>query len=676
LFEFKMSYKEPGYHQATDPPFVFPPKGVSPLVEANLIDIEGKNGTGKTTLLNCLALAMGYLDQEKELETKPALRRKLQALDENRSLQYSFRINTKGPESIDLRIERDIGQKPRFRLNSKQIDPAALLKMIDLIFLTEDDPEKVVNASLKNLARFFNDIEKGLMRLQDSVNKHLQDIDEFQQFKTREESILKDIRACNETVEKKKSKLKGLQEKLQKAKSRDEILGNLQLLKDQDEIVSRYKSANKKYEDIKGKTGANIVRELERKRFDLRTAEENLKEVNRRIEQICTSLKTYDVSIDSRRLLANDYAELNELSRKIRPQKTEAALQKQLIDEMYDLFQRYRDEDVVPLINKSVREVKRELLRLKAKVAADRVFSLLEALDRAMNERKEKLINKEKILEKMGQLSQRSKDARNIDQIQAEFSEAQKKYVDLQVALKLNRIELLSQWKEVEDVVGNQSAFEGEIGELQISIGTEQKMRNKCEENLRLLRENATKVPKHEKEEKKLRTLYKNISSLRERVIQWIQILNDPKEAKAQLASVKERPGFSLGDYQKFVTMIGEYLGNQFEPVPFDNKLYDVRFFDIEKEIFTTKDQKQISLHWLSQGQNKIVTLTASLKKIDPSKKGIVLIDEIADLDPEKLQSVKNTLKEKFAEGSVLLAVLVRPPREFSDKMIEIKRWG
>lgn len=163
---------------------------------------------------------------------------------------------------------------------------------------------------------------------------------------------------------------------------------------------------------------------------------------------------------------------------------------------------------------------------------------------------------------------------------------------------------------------------------------------------------------------------------MREYVNRWIVILNDPAERRKDFASVKGKGVFGLSDYEKFLAAIGEYLGDQFEPIPFDNKLYDVRFFDIEKEIFTTSDNKQISLHWLSQGQNKIVTLNASLKKLDPTKKGVVLIDEIADLDPEKLQTVKDTLKEKFREGSVLLALLVRPPRESSSKMIEITGWS
>jgi len=135
-------------------------------------------------------------------------------------------------------------------------------------------------------------------------------------------------------------------------------------------------------------------------------------------------------------------------------------------------------------------------------------------------------------------------------------------------------------------------------------------------------------------------------------------------------------PGFGLSKYEKFERAVGEYLGNQFEPVAFDYKLHDIKFFNIEKGTFTTKDDRQIPIAKLSQGQSKIATLTGSFKRMDSSKKKIVLVDEIADLDPENLLKVKATLKKKFAEGSLLLAVLVRPQRESSSKIIDINGWG
>lgn len=121
---------------------------------------------------------------------------------------------------------------------------------------------------------------------------------------------------------------------------------------------------------------------------------------------------------------------------------------------------------------------------------------------------------------------------------------------------------------------------------------------------------------------------------------------------------------------------MGEYLGKQFEPVQFAGSSHNIKFYDIESKLFFTEEDRQIYLSDLSQGQSKITSLVSSLKQLKQGKKGIVLIDEIADLDAENLQSIKEQLKEYYNKGQILLAVLVRPMSEFNPKSIEISGWA
>jgi len=676
LFEFKMSYMEPGYHKPGDAPFSFPPEDVESTIDANLVEIEGRNGTGKTTLLNCLALALGYLDQERELETKPALKRKLQDLDENKTLEYYYRICCDKPEPIDLIIERAKGQKQKCWLNSKPVALETIDRKFEVVFLTEDDPKKVVNASLGKLARYLNDLEKGLVSLQGSINRHLIDIREFHEFKRKEEIMLKETQDFEQSIKEKRGQVTELQDKLKKVELKEEIKKKLELLSNEGKITSEYNILKKKYEQLKDKTGADIVHKLYKERLNLRFADEELTRINTEIVQTCSSLVLYGVSIQSEKLLQNDYSELNELNREIQPQKQKEAVKMQMVDDMITLFQRYLEDEIVPLIDKPVREALRELRGIKVRIAYDRVFALLNALNNAMNQRKMKIAAINKIQEKIYELSQKSKDLEGIGDIQNLFFEAEKRCLDLQVALRENRTELLSNWRELALIDGNPENIKKQLQELQVSIRTEETMKSKIEENLTLLRENATKKPKYEEKEKKLRVLYETISRVRENVFQWSQILHDPTHVREQFTSMEKMPGFGLRDYEKFVKAVGEYLGNQFEPVAFDYRLHGIKFFDIEKDTFTTKEDRQIPINKLSQGQSKITTLTGSFKKMDSNRKKIVLIDEIADLDPENLQNVKNNLQNEYERGSLLLAVLVRPPRESSSKMLEIKGWG
>ena len=673
-----MSYKEPGYHKPGDPPFSFPPEEVDSKVDANLIDIEGRNGTGKTTLLNCMALAMGYIDLEEELRSKPALRKKLQALEKNKTLEYYFKISCGKPEPTELVIKREEGKEPQWWLNSKRVDRDALDKKFDLVFLTEDDPRKVVSASLGKLAGYFGTLEKELASLQSLLNKRLISISEYHDFKKKEKETLDEIVKLKKNIEKNNGKLSEFQNMLKKIEEKIEIKEKLELLNNEERITSDYKSLKKKYEGLKDKTGTKIVRKLYKERYKLKLADDKRKEIDARIVQTCQSLAHHGLPMDSEKLLAGDYSEFNRLNRKIQPQKQRESVKLQMIDEMIELFRNYLANDIVPIIEKPVGEVLDELFKMKVKLASDRIFGLFTALTNTLEERKDVLTTIDKIQEKIRLLARKAKDLEDIGDIRISYVEAERKYANLQIVLAEGRAKLLSQWKKLRSIKGDPIVVKNKIQELNVLVKAEETMRSKYSENLKLLRENAARKPKYEKKEKRLQSLNGEISRLREDVFQWTQILHNPQAAKEQFESRPraEGPGFGLSEYRKFVRAVGEYLGNQFEPIAFDYKLHQIEFFDIERGTFTTKEDREIPIDNLSQGQSKIATLTGSFKKMDPGKKKIVLIDEIADLDPENLQKVKTALKEKFAEGLLILAILVRPPRESSTKIIDIRGWG
>lgn len=519
-------------------------------------------------------------------------------------------------------------------------------------------------------------LEKELLSLQSSLNKHLTKIAEFHDFKQKEKEILENTRTIEQNIEGRKNKLAELHDKLEKIELKNKIKEKLELLSDEEEITSGYARLRKKYGELEDKKGTNLIRRLYKERHKLTMANEKLKEIDARIAQICESLTHYGISIQSKRLIRGDYSELNRLNREMRPQRRQETVKLRMIDEMIELFRRYLGNEVVPLLNKPVREVVAGLLRLKVKSLSDRIFALLTALNSTMAEKKHAVMTFNKSQEKISMLSQKTKDLEDIGDIRNSFVKAEKKYLDLQIALEEGRTKLLSQWKPLRSIDGEPSDIRNKVHELEVRGRIEETLKSKFEQNLSLLRENAARKPKHEKKKKRLQGLYERISHMREYVFQWIKIVEDPALAKEQFDSVGEEPGFGLSDYQKFARAVGEYLGNQFEPVAFDYKLHNIKFFDIEKSTFTTQEDRQIPINKLSQGQSKITTLTGSFKKMDPNKKKIVLIDEIADLDPENLKMVKATLKKKFAEGSLLLAVLVRPPRESSSKIIDIKGWG
>lgn len=675
MFEFKLSYKELEYHKEGDLPFTFPPPSVDSVVDANLIDMEGINGSGKTTLLNVLALALGYLDNKKELDKKPMLRNTLQELEENETLEYTFCIRCNEPQKTELKIERKKGQKQKCWLNSKSIGPEKLASEFDLVFLTEDDPKKVVTASLGKLSKYFNDLDKQLADVSMAINKHMLEIEEYRNFENNKRSLLEEIKFHEGEIESNGTNITELQQKLEMVELKEDIKKDLELLRNKEKITSEYNNLNNKYEQVKSKDQSKILSDLKKNRTKLDKADEELEENSTRIRMTCNSLMSYGVNISSDRLLNYDHSEFKSIMEKMQPDREERA-KIAIVDEMIGVMQHYSDEDIVPLVDKTVRETLSELYKIKTRLSFDRVTALLHELEKELYGREKAIVNYNKIHEKINTLKEKIKDLGNLKDIEKAWMEIQEKYLQLQSALQKDKTQMLSQWNEVSSIEGDPESIKSEMQELQAKKIVAEKMKSKCEESLRILEKNSSGKPKYNGKESKLQLLNKTITAMRENLSKWIAILQNRTENKKQFLKSKEKTGFDIDDYNKFIKAAGEFLGGQFEPVTYDYKLHNIKFFDIENDAFITKEDRRIPISRLSQGQSKITALTGSFKEMNQDRKKIVLIDEIADLDPVNLQNVKNMLKKNFDSGSILLAVLVRPKHYNSSRIVEIKGWG
>jgi chromosome segregation ATPase len=675
MFEFKMSYKETGFHKPGDKPFTFPPDNVDSKLDANLIEIEGGNGTGKTTLLNCLALALGYLDEDKELEDKKGLQRKLENLDRNMTLSYSFRISYSKPESTELKMERKEGQQEKIWLNSKQIDLERLRNEFDVVFLTEDDPKKVVNASLGKLSAYFKTIDSRLLSINNATYGSLRKIREFRDFKREESQLKAEIGECERKIKKSKVDFDELRQNLEKVRQRDDIKSKIELFADEKSITSQYESLKTKYEQLREKEAPDLLRKLTREKINLDNINLEVKNFEAQITRICESLKLHGTILDSQKILENDYAEYNRLTKKL-SELTEKAARMHMVDDMIDLFEHYNREEIVPLVDKPVHEALSALIQIKRTLGDDRVFGLMNSLESAIGNRKSSLQGFEKIQDKIAELSQKLRNLEGFEDIQKRFSEAERRYLELQNAIQKDRTKIASLWSSLSLVKGDAQTIEGQTQKLEVQLQSEERIRSRCEEKLRLHLENASGEPRFADKEKELQDLYEMTIRLRENAAQWIRILETPMEKRKKISSVKDTTGFGTSDHNKFVKAVGEFLGAQFEPVDYNYRLHEVKFFDIERNVFITKEDRQIPIDELSQGQSKISVLRKVFKEMNPTKRKIVLIDEIADLDAANMQFVRDTLKSKLDEGSLLLAVLVRPRPGISPNLVDIKGWA
>jgi len=678
MFEFNLKYIDPNFHKKGDPPYEFPPNETISKIDSNLIEILGKNGTGKTTLLNVLALSMGYLEQDKDLESKPILKEKLRRLNENPNLSYKFNIICSKPYSLNLKLERYKNQKEKIFYNNKQVD-STIFKNFDIVFLTEDDPEKVVNLTLGKINVFFDKMEKKLTSISSLILNNKIEIDTYNEYEKEKIDLMSEIDTRNNHLKNLNQTKQNNLENLEEVKRRDEVEEYLLLLNEEKSIELEYKKLKNQLENLKDNQYDDLYSKLIKEEKQYNKLEYQINYVhNFNLKDICKTLKYYKIYVNEDKILEGNKEELEKINKELITEESKKNINKlEMVEGMIHLFSQFSMDNEIPVINKSVYDTLNELNDLKEKLNFDRAYFLLEKLYDEIN-KKQKIVKKLKDVEKRItsiKTDLKFRDKGDYEKLKLSFLEIEKKYHKLQVAQSYNKTELLSEWSKLKKIKGNEDSISKEIRQIEIDIGMEAKYLSGCEHRLKVIKENIIKKPKYLNVSNKLEEFDNKIRILRENLTHWMEIINNPDRAKNIYYQNKKQRGFGKSEYEEFIQAIGEFLGNQFEPFDFGGRSHFIKFFDIENKTFITKEDRKISVIDLSKGQNKIASLNASLKRLNKDRKGIVLIDEISDLDPQNLQNVKHMLKDAYNKGLIILAVLVRPLHEFTDVPVKIVGW-
>ena len=676
MFEFKLSYREPGFHKEDDPPFSFPPDNISSLIDKNLVEVRGKNGTGKSTLLNVLALAFGYHEEDQELKTKPALKEKLFRLAENQSMFYHFKVNRGDPFPTDLRLERAPKQKKKVFVNNKQVSPDALDKY-DVIFLTEDDPEKVVTITVGKLMSYFGSVEKKCYEITNLIGQHQRVINMFKNTENR----IKETSDLIKTTESEKSllekELNEQQELLNIIIERDDTEEHFNIIAREKEITKIYNDIKEEYDKIRGSKYDEVFSEYDSLNREMnRNSQKLYNVIHEDIKDLCRKFKYYNIDVDYNKIFKNDYSQIWNLRDNVETNKDEESeIDFNLVEGMIKLFQRYRHDVMIPLLDQQVSSALENLYRIRDKISYESLIPLLNEFNKKLKERDRAVTKIKDISEKITKYEETLETIENLKQIQKDYNEAEADYLNLQQTLLLGKRDIISKWEKVKKIKGNNLDIKNKIEDIKTSIRIKEHSIVQNKTILTNLKENKSISPEYYEKENELKTLYEQITALRTNFLNWNNILLNPRKAKQDFSRLKDSSSFGISEYKGFSQAIGVFLGDQFEPVDFAGTTHGIKFYDIENSMFLTDDDRQIYISDLSQGQSKVTSLISSLRRLSPEKQGIILIDEIADLDPENMAMVKKELSDYYQKGLIMLAVLVRPISEFDSEAVEIYGW-
>ncbi|MHA1973139.1 MAG: hypothetical protein ACTSW1_09110 [Candidatus Hodarchaeales archaeon] len=672
MLKFHYSYKDPTYHKEDDPPWEFPPRNLKTEYHSNIIEIQGKNGSGKSTLLNVIALAFGYLKYENELDEKRILKDKLRQLDDFNNLEYVISASSSGPKPLKIEINKPTKNVKKIILNDKNVSKEELDKF-DVIFLTEDDPRKVVTVSIGKINNFLKTLEK---RVNDVSGRILQQnslVTSYNNAKKDEKNTLDKIDKIKKAISEYESELVELKESKEKVDLRDELKEKYDIIKDEEKIKEHYRQLRREVKKLEGKDLDKLYDEIIKEENSI---QRNRKRITQSLEpsirELCIIVNTAGFEVDVNKLLDGDRSEQRKIDVIQRQEKkSNDEYQLKLVQDLIRALGKHPSDLTVPTLNKNVSTLLKDLTSVRSRLTAGSVQEKIDSLKREMKKRETALRSIDRSQRKIAEIEKDMEGFDDFKIIKKEFDKIEERYLDLQKLSNEDKIRVLEQYKKLEAVAGDSEDLDSEIKQVEVQKTVQEQTLNQLKTRLSIIRENMSKEPKYANKEKQLREKYDQLFKISKTLRRWINIIEAPYIAKQEYEKNPDEE-FGIAHYNNFVESLGQYLGQMFEPVTFSDQIHEIVFYDIEKERFRTKEDRYISIQDLSVGQNKITALETSLKNIDANKKGIVLIDEIADLDNENMGKVRRQLKRYYEKGRIQFAILVRPMLESNSENVKI----
>lgn len=239
MIEINYSYKDPIYHRDSDDPWVFPPKDVINKYNSNIIEIRGKNGSGKSTLLKILALAFGYLEYGSDVKEKKELVQKILDLKNMETLEYNFEITTNIKNMSSIKVYKNKGEKRIISINGINYSDEELNRF-DVLFLTADDPEKVVSATKGKIKDMFTRLEKRTIETSGIFLEHITSIQSYKKIsKDLTETELR-IKEKESLIQKSKDKIDEYEKLRIEIERKEELSYIVNLIRSENEINKEY----------------------------------------------------------------------------------------------------------------------------------------------------------------------------------------------------------------------------------------------------------------------------------------------------------------------------------------------------------------------------------------------------------------------------------------------------
>lgn len=662
----------------------------------NIVYIEAPNSSGKSTLLNILALGFHGLKKDNLNE---ALKNKMRALasSSHQKLVFSFRV-TNEDGSLELTSERESPDGEiivREIINGKSnlLTPENFHRQYNLIYDVPDNPTERLN----QLVYEIRDIQKmygyrlgafrNYIREVTTAVQRGRDPKRVEQLKGLIDTGTSELSRMNQTLDVDEAFLETLENyyyaRLLERKSLE--LANYDREIEQLEAkikkgMGKIKRMNKRYQG-----------ELEKVRSFLSDMKERQKQIGSLIEPFLPKDERHHLDIWSRIDIdrgLEDFEITNTLDTEILAlqrvlmkqyspdQDRKCLIEARVYSELIDFLTAYRNSDVVLPGDRTIDEFIEQLEETNKQyrdlmVKAENFNKVVELLN---NQREDRRVAN-KMLANLLKLKEESslgeddiideEDDKELEKLKGKRNALEKTVGDYihECAKRNINIDNVS---EILNALKSSEAMEPYIVYDDVQLGDA--VNEKRSEIIALqtsIRSKSDTVRLHRKELDRLEKLephkYQDRLHDLDRLIKIVMLLEQKlsKDYDANIESIIKKSVDKGRKDEEYFDAVAKYLGRRVGYVRHLDESLEVSKVDLIEGVIATKTGKRIRLTDMGTGQSQSAYLTGLLNT-DDRRRIIAIFDEVAMMDVASLEPIYNKLRELYKQDRLLLGIVVQ----------------
>ena len=652
----------------------------------NLVEIQAPNSSGKSTILNAIALAFyGYDNENIDQELRSEIRNLVEMPHQN--IEFEIELED---EDCKIVSKKDLDSKrPEVRdLSGEHDRPLTKDEFRDRFSLIYDIPNNPLNR-IKELSDKAEEelfaIETRLQEFRTHVNNVVEEIDE--------QLDPEELENCKEEREQLKEKHKEIRSEANELKEKVRLKKKFTYTRFVDEYRKDLEEVKKEIDKLEDQ-GAD--------KEDLSTLMENFNKELEELRELHDEASSLVLEIFEDNAISgftslsldpgkeSDYKfdpdtdeTLSSLKEKVKKEineieQSEEYIEYEFYNELVSTLRKYKDKDIDLPISESLQDFaqgildemkeKEEVYNRKSELNS--LETNLESIEDEIQEIREKYAEKlrrrnndqdvagEESRRKLEQLRKKKTDyENNLDEFMQKYAEVGSP--EMEELRKKDDEDKISIWWEQEE------------GKLTNDIEEKEHQLNELEERKENLRQNIVELDNliekmGEKEPHEHKDHEQDLIKLSEMVT---DVLNEIKAYRDYTGSIEDKNKIESEEEQKYYDALFSYLGDRMGVVKHDDSEFTVEKVNLIEGKTITEKGKIIHFSDFGTGQSQSAYLKSVLNTSD-DRKVIALIDEVAMMDSESLDQVYDKLREMKDEGKLLLGIVVRKSKEKKVKTI------